>query len=51
MSPLDKAVLRRKLEVILENLNALEPICEMTKEDYLKDIFKEKRLSGCCRSS
>jgi uncharacterized protein YutE (UPF0331/DUF86 family) len=44
VSPLDRAVLRRKLEVILENLNALGPICEMSKEDYRKDVFTRKAV-------
>ena len=36
MSPLDEEILRRKLAVILENLKALEPIENMTEEEYIK---------------
>lgn len=42
MSPVDKEILKRKLAVIIENLNALEPIRNMRKEEYFKDIYKRK---------
>jgi uncharacterized protein YutE (UPF0331/DUF86 family) len=42
VSPVEKEVIRRKLAVIVENLGALEPIKEMTKEEYIKDVFKRK---------
>lgn len=42
MSPLDKGIVRRKLAVIVENLNALELIKGMTREGYIKDIYKRK---------
>lgn len=42
MSPIDKEILRRKLTVIAENLNALEPIKEMTRGEYIKDVYKRK---------
>jgi uncharacterized protein YutE (UPF0331/DUF86 family) len=42
MSPVDKEIVRRKLAVIIENLNALEPIRDMTREKYSKDVYKRK---------
>ncbi len=42
MSPVDKEIIRRKLSIIIENLRALEPIMNMTKEEYIKDIYKKK---------
>ena len=42
MSPLDNEVIRRKLAVIIENINALEPISDMTGEEYIKDVYKRK---------
>ena len=42
MSPLDKDIIRRKLVVIIENLNALKPISCMTKDEYIEDIYKRK---------
>ena len=42
MSPVDKAIIRRKLSIIIENLNALEPIQDMNREEYIKDIYKRK---------
>lgn len=42
MSPIDKEIIRRKLAVIVENLNALEPIKDMTKEKYIEDVYKRK---------
>ena len=44
MRPLDKAVVRRKLEVIVENLRALEPVRHRKKEEYVKDIFLRKAV-------
>lgn len=44
MSPLDKAVVRRKLEVIVENLRALEPVRHRKKEEYVKDFFMRKAV-------
>ena len=42
MSPLDREIIRRKLAVIVENLNALKPIMKMTKEAYIGDVYKRK---------
>ena len=42
MSPVDKGIVRRKLAVIIENLKFLEPIKDMSKEEYIEDIYKRK---------
>jgi uncharacterized protein YutE (UPF0331/DUF86 family) len=42
MSPLDKEIIQRKITVIIENLKALETIKDMTKEEYLTDLYKRK---------
>jgi uncharacterized protein YutE (UPF0331/DUF86 family) len=42
MSPIEKEILRRKISVIVENLNALELIRSMTMEQYADDIYKRK---------
>lgn len=42
MSPLDREIIRRKLAVIVENLNALKPISGMKKDEYLEDVYKRK---------
>ena len=42
MSPIDKGIIRRKLAIITENLNALQPIEAMPEEDYIEDIYKRK---------
>ncbi len=42
MSPIEKEILRRKLAVIMENLKALEPIKDMARDEYIKDIYKRK---------
>lgn len=42
MSPIEKEILRRKISVIVENLNALELIRSMTREQYADDIYKRK---------
>ncbi len=42
MSPVDKAIIRRKLAVIIENLNALGPISGMMREEYIRDVYKRK---------
>lgn len=44
MSPLDKAVVRRKLEVIVENLRALETVQHRKREEYVKDFFMRKAV-------
>jgi uncharacterized protein YutE (UPF0331/DUF86 family) len=42
MSPLDKEIIQRKIAVIIENLKALEPIKNMTKKEYIADLYKRK---------
>jgi len=42
VSPIDKGIIRRKLAIITENLNALQPIEAMPEEDYIEDIYKRK---------
>jgi uncharacterized protein YutE (UPF0331/DUF86 family) len=42
VSPVEKEVIRRKLSVIVENLKTLEPINKMSKEEYIKDVYKRK---------
>lgn len=42
MSPADREIIKRKIAVIIENLNALEPIKDMPKEEYIEDIYKRK---------
>jgi uncharacterized protein YutE (UPF0331/DUF86 family) len=42
VSPVEKEMIRRKLSIIIENLRALELIKNMTKEEYIKDIYKRK---------
>ena len=40
MSPLEEAILRRKLAVIVENFKALEPIGKLKREEYLQDLYR-----------
>ncbi len=42
MSPVDVEIIRRKLAVIIENIDALVPIMNLTKEEYIEDIYKRK---------
>lgn len=42
MSPVEVSIIRRKLSVIIENLQALRPIQEMSREEYAADIYKRK---------
>ena len=42
MTPSDPSVLRRKLVVIVENLQALEPIAAMTPQRYREELFTRK---------
>lgn len=42
MSPVEVGIIRRKLSVIIENLQALKPIQEMSREEYAADIYKRK---------
>ncbi len=42
MSPIEKEIIRRKISVIIENLNALKLIRNMTREQYADDIYKRK---------
>jgi uncharacterized protein YutE (UPF0331/DUF86 family) len=42
MSPLEKEIIQRKITIIIENLNALETIKDMSKREYVADLFKRK---------
>ena len=42
MSPIDEAVIRRKLGIIIDNLQALQPIQKMTREEYASDLYRRK---------
>ncbi|OGQ52195.1 MAG: hypothetical protein A3J24_12870 [Deltaproteobacteria bacterium RIFCSPLOWO2_02_FULL_53_8] len=42
MSPVEEGMVRRKLAVIVEALNALAPIKGMTAEQYQDDLYKRK---------
>ena len=42
MSPIDEETLRRKLGIIAENLQALLPIKDLSREEYATDIYRRK---------
>jgi uncharacterized protein YutE (UPF0331/DUF86 family) len=42
MSPFDTDIIRAKITIILDNLKALEPIKEMSRDEYLRDLYKRK---------
>jgi uncharacterized protein YutE (UPF0331/DUF86 family) len=42
MSPFDADILRAKITIILDNLKALEPMGEMSRDEYLRDLYKRK---------
>jgi uncharacterized protein YutE (UPF0331/DUF86 family) len=42
MSPIEKEILRRKLAVITENLQALLPIKDLSRDEYATDIYRRK---------
>jgi uncharacterized protein YutE (UPF0331/DUF86 family) len=42
MSPLDADILRAQITIILDNLKAPEPIGEMSRDEYLRDLCKRK---------
>ena len=43
MSPIDRAIVRRKLEAIALNLKELEPIAQLDEDAYLEaDIWHRK---------
>ncbi len=42
MSPVEVAIIRRKLTVIIENLAALKPLAAMSREEYAADIYMRK---------
>jgi len=42
MSPIEEAIIRRKLSVIVDNLRALEPIRKMTLKEYIQELYKRK---------
>jgi len=42
VSPLEAEIIKRKLSRIAENLKALEPIEDMTLDEYKGDLYKRK---------
>jgi uncharacterized protein YutE (UPF0331/DUF86 family) len=44
MSPIEVEIVQRKLVVIVENLKALEPIKNINKDEYVKDLYKRKAV-------
>ncbi|MFV1977121.1 MAG: DUF86 domain-containing protein [Candidatus Scalindua sp.] len=42
MSPVESEIIRRKLAVVVENLKALKPMKDISKEEYIDDIYKRK---------
>jgi uncharacterized protein YutE (UPF0331/DUF86 family) len=42
VNPVEEGVIRRKLAIVVENLNALEPIKDMSREEYIRDVYKRK---------
>jgi len=49
MSPLDEAIIRRKLAIIIENLEALRPIQQMTRDEYAADLYRRKATERLLR--
>ena len=42
MTPVSPEVLKRKLAVIVQNLQALEPVSRLTVEEYRQNFFQKK---------
>jgi len=42
MSPLEVEIIKRKLAIIIENLKALEPIKNMKRNYYERNLYKRK---------
>lgn len=42
MTPVDIDLVQSKMAIMIENLNALEPIPQLSIEDYSSDIYKRK---------
>jgi uncharacterized protein YutE (UPF0331/DUF86 family) len=42
VSPIEIEIIKRKLVVIIENLKALEPIKNMQRNEYQRDLYKRK---------
>jgi uncharacterized protein YutE (UPF0331/DUF86 family) len=42
MSPLEVEIIKRKPAIIIENLKALEPIKNMKRNNYERDLYKRK---------
>ena len=42
MSPFDTDIIRAKIAIILDDLKALEPIEQMSQDEYLRDLYKRK---------
>ena len=42
MSPIDKDIVRRKLSIMIEDIEALESMKDITVEEYISDVYKRK---------
>jgi uncharacterized protein YutE (UPF0331/DUF86 family) len=42
VSPVEEGIIRKKLAVMVENLKALEPIKDMSRDEYIQDLYKRK---------
>lgn len=42
MSPIEEEIIRKKIAVMIESLKALEPIMNMTPEEYIEELYKRK---------
>lgn len=42
MRPIQPEIIRRKLSVIIGNLQTLEPVAKLRLEEYRKDLFRKK---------
>ena len=50
MSPVEAALVRRKLATIARNLDDLAPIASLSMEAYRADRFRLKAPSDCSRN-
>ena len=42
MSPVEVEIIKRKLSIMIENLKALEPMKNMERDEYERDLYKRK---------
>ena len=42
MSPIEEEIIRKKMAVMIQHLKALEPIMNMTPEEYIVELYKRK---------